>query len=455
MKKKVLKVLSLACAIAVIVSLCPCIYAGAEDAAAVTLDDLTAEKLAIAKNVTAKDGGNQIPDSIVTDLTLPSDSTITWASSNTAVIAADGTVTRPKYKDTVVTLTATQGEEKKEFVFTVKSEKTNMIFQDSFASYGVGTENQNQFIATTGTTYPWRATAVGNSAVEKGNTDLNKNVYFDLNKTSGSVSAYKILQLLTTDAGKANLNIVGKRIVVEFDSKITPSVGNIGVRVGLEYESESTSITSRGLVLMAYKKDSSTGKVDAGLQTKNTDGANVFVTADNVGNYNHFKFEINATDKTFTVNDNSTKISFLGQMNGYQNTDVYKKLTYLQFFNLGGNTGADPLYVDNVRVSIVDDYDYDYKLGTLDTDADGKITVPVEKLTDEAENLSLITVLYDENNKLIKTDIKSVTESTTVTTDIAPNTEAAQTVRAFLWNNTSALKPMCPAAEKNFTATTE
>lgn len=70
-----------------------------------------------------------VPDSTTTDLTLPTagtnGSTITWATDNESVIAADGTVTRPAsgQPDATVTLTATASKgtatDSREFTVTV------------------------------------------------------------------------------------------------------------------------------------------------------------------------------------------------------------------------------------------------------------------------------------------------------------------------------------------------
>ena len=62
---------------------------------------------------------------VTEDITLPStlaDGTaVTWSSSNTSVIANDGTVTRPVGIDATVTLTATASEYSKDFTVTVSS----------------------------------------------------------------------------------------------------------------------------------------------------------------------------------------------------------------------------------------------------------------------------------------------------------------------------------------------
>ena len=119
MKKRLSKILSMVCAMALISSLCPCFSVMADGT---TLSDLTAEGLAVSSTA-----GNQIPRSIVANLTLPEG--FTWESTNPEVIATDGTVTRPMVEDANVTLTAKLGEEEKSFSYTVKAKTKNVFFR--------------------------------------------------------------------------------------------------------------------------------------------------------------------------------------------------------------------------------------------------------------------------------------------------------------------------------------
>lgn len=91
-------------------------YAALKDAAAISfMRDMAGENTSI--------------DEIRKDVTLPTEgamgSTITWESSNTDVVATDGTVTQDTYENKEVTLTATikngDKEEKREFKLTVIS----------------------------------------------------------------------------------------------------------------------------------------------------------------------------------------------------------------------------------------------------------------------------------------------------------------------------------------------
>ncbi|AET70689.1 cell wall-binding protein [Desulfosporosinus orientis DSM 765] len=91
--------------------------------------DVATDKAALALGF----GGTDVANSVTVDLTLAttgaSNTTITWASSNTALVATDGTVTRPNGADVQVTLTATIKSDldntvtdTKAFVVTVKGQ---------------------------------------------------------------------------------------------------------------------------------------------------------------------------------------------------------------------------------------------------------------------------------------------------------------------------------------------
>ena len=72
---------------------------------------------------------------ISTDLALPKtvgEASVTWSSSNTAVIDNTGKVTRPQDAPSTVTLTATVGEAEKTFEFTVMPENYYVNYSDSF-----------------------------------------------------------------------------------------------------------------------------------------------------------------------------------------------------------------------------------------------------------------------------------------------------------------------------------
>lgn len=117
------KFLSILCAIAIALSVCTFSVMAEEG----VLSGVTAESLAVSNGV------NQIPSSIVSSLTLPEIEGVTWESSNTDVLANDGTVTRPMIEDENVTLTAKTATEEKTFNYTVKARTTEVIYQDSFA----------------------------------------------------------------------------------------------------------------------------------------------------------------------------------------------------------------------------------------------------------------------------------------------------------------------------------
>lgn len=73
----------------------------------------------------------QSPEFIENSLKLPSNKDISWESSNTSVIANDGTVTRPILQDEVVTITATDGINTKALEFTVKAETVTSVAENS------------------------------------------------------------------------------------------------------------------------------------------------------------------------------------------------------------------------------------------------------------------------------------------------------------------------------------
>lgn len=73
----------------------------------------------------------QSPEFIENSLKLPANKDISWESSNTSVIANDGTVTRPILQDEVVTITATDGINTKALEFTVKAETVTSVAENS------------------------------------------------------------------------------------------------------------------------------------------------------------------------------------------------------------------------------------------------------------------------------------------------------------------------------------
>ncbi len=87
-------------------------------------DEITTESIA----------NGQVADSIVSNLTLPTAGGMTWATSDPAVIEANGTVHRDLSEDKSVTLTATMGSETKTFAFTVKAKATEVLGQSNFYS---------------------------------------------------------------------------------------------------------------------------------------------------------------------------------------------------------------------------------------------------------------------------------------------------------------------------------
>lgn len=174
MKKVLKRILTLSLSLIFVMTLCPCFSVSAAD---VTV--LTAEALAV--NPTA---GNQVPTSIVADLSLPTDG-ITWTSSNPAVISNQGVVTRPLAEDANVTLTANDGVATKEFNFVVKAKRTNVVAQDSF--YYAGLENANKDTDIIASMNGWSnaASTLTTASQIKTEADGNKYLELGLNVTGG------------------------------------------------------------------------------------------------------------------------------------------------------------------------------------------------------------------------------------------------------------------------------
>ena len=101
----------------------------------VSFSVMAEETEAPALAATFEDIANGQPAKFVTsNLVLGENDVIT--SSNEAVIALDGTVTRPIYEDANVTLTINGGEAVN---VTVKAKTTNVLYSNNFSS-GVGDE---------------------------------------------------------------------------------------------------------------------------------------------------------------------------------------------------------------------------------------------------------------------------------------------------------------------------
>ncbi len=76
--------------------------------------------------------GGQDPDFITEDLDLPSNSDITWTSSDPDVISNKGIVERPRSEDAEVTLTARSASGSKVLTFNVKAVTINAAVNDTF-----------------------------------------------------------------------------------------------------------------------------------------------------------------------------------------------------------------------------------------------------------------------------------------------------------------------------------
>ena len=77
----------------------------------------------------------QAPDCISKNLNLPeeiSGVSVSWESSDEAVVSNTGIVTRPESEPEEVTLTASAGDETKKFVFTVMPETYYVHYSESF-----------------------------------------------------------------------------------------------------------------------------------------------------------------------------------------------------------------------------------------------------------------------------------------------------------------------------------
>lgn len=190
MRKTMAKFLSVVCVIALAFSVCTFSVMAEET----VLGALTAEKLAVSNGV------NQLPTCIVNNLTLPEIDGVTWSSSNPAVLAADGTVTRPVEEDANVTLTATAGEETKSFNFTVKAYTTEVDYQDSFAY-----ASRDAFVSQNPKNTPWYTSAADTTSVIATDADGNQYVAFDFEENA----AYK----------QTNMSIENNVVYMELDVK--------------------------------------------------------------------------------------------------------------------------------------------------------------------------------------------------------------------------------------------
>ena len=178
MRKTMAKFLSVVCVIALAFSVCTFSVMAEES----VLSALTAEKLAVSNGV------NQVPTCIVNNLTLPEIDGVTWSSSNPAVLANDGTVTRPVAEDANVTLTATAGEETKTFNFTVKAYTTEVHVQDSFAY-----ASNDAFISASSDSTPWYTDGTDTTSVLK--TDGNSEQYAEFDLTESDAEKRKLLNV--------------------------------------------------------------------------------------------------------------------------------------------------------------------------------------------------------------------------------------------------------------------
>lgn len=216
MKKKALKLVSVICTIALVISLCPCFNVSAET----VLDELTAEKLAVSQIA-----GNQVPGYIVADLTLPKEGII-WTSSNPDVISNEGVVTRPASEDAAVTLTADDGTTTKDFEFVVISKKTNVAVQESFCYDGLENEGENTdiFLSDAMIANGWVSESEDLGSEIVTDSDGNKSLAF---RIGGSGKAVQLLKNVEKGpSGKININ---------FDYKHpTGQTGNVYIVAVLE-----------------------------------------------------------------------------------------------------------------------------------------------------------------------------------------------------------------------------
>ncbi len=216
MRKTMAKFLSVVCVIALAFSVCTFSVMAEES----VLGALTAEKLAVSNGV------NQVPTCIVNNLTLPEIDGVTWSSSNPAVLANDGTVTRPVAADANVTLTATAGEETKTFNFTVKAYTTAVHVQDSFVY-----ASRDAFISANPQSTPWYTSDT---------TDTTSNIVTD---TDGN--QYAAFDFIENKAVKRkNMSVADNMVYMEFDVKADPTkIIDTAITVGGKNTTDGTSVS--------------------------------------------------------------------------------------------------------------------------------------------------------------------------------------------------------------------
>ncbi len=341
MKKRTLKSLSVVCVLALIISLCPCFSVSA----ATSLGDLTTEKLAVSETA-----GNQIPSSIVADLTLPTDG-ITWSSSNEAVISSTGKVTRPLAKDEDVTLTATasEGGATKDFSFTVKAQTTKVFAQESF--YYTGLENSEKNTNIFNSMAGWSNARATTASQIKTDTDGNKYAELGLNPTSGAdikwektVAGDKVrldfdLMVNTADATKgfANLNAMLQGI----DSNGAPV--SVEVRLALIQSDRwicwGGSGTGKWVLLTSGKMNPT--YIDIDLANKD-----IIASVPGITGTSYYDGEICTMDM---IPENSADAAILND-DGVTFTSV----SWVRMFNSGASRN---FYVDNFMLSAQTDVD--------------------------------------------------------------------------------------------------
>ena len=249
---------------------------------------------------------NGQPANFVTSNLVLGENVIT--SSNEAVIALDGTVTRPIYDDAKVSLTINGGEAVE---VTVKAKTTNVLYANDFSS-AVSTE--------------WELQKVGSNAPsEVADGKLYLNIASD------------------TSAGRTNIYyrpaaVSGTRpVVMEFEmSDIAVVSSGADIRIsGTRYDAEGNAIGSFSTITVA-RCNTTSGFGNSSFSTGGSAKKNVVIKYDPTTG----EFWLNGSKSTnnfFT----STMTNF--KMDAGHTTDevAMVKITNFTFCNAGGSTGAE------------------------------------------------------------------------------------------------------------------
>ncbi len=197
--------------------------------------------------------------SVTQDMTLPttgaSGTTITWTSSDTTVIASDGTVIRPA-ADATVTLTATIEKngvsDTKTFTLTVKKEQVDITNLDS-AEFSLTVTNTNVTALAGGT----------HTATVGGSLSLTAGTDYDLSITGTGVSSGAVSiandgtitiadSIVVSDGGLYTVKATGKgnyngektaNFALTVDAKDITTVTGFDITVGNQTVSSSTGST--------------------------------------------------------------------------------------------------------------------------------------------------------------------------------------------------------------------